>query len=53
MMIRNRQLVVTAALLGAAMTAVAQSADEQSSVNVHGTIRSKYEYQTEEIEGRF
>ncbi len=53
MMIRNRQLVVTAALLGAAMTAAAQSADEQSPVNVHGTIRSKYEYQTEENEGRF
>ena len=52
-MIRNRQLVVTAALLGAAMTAAAQSADEQSPVNVHGTIRSKYEYQTEENEGRF
>ena len=52
-MIRNRQLVVTAALLGAAMTAAAQSADEPTQVNVHGTIRSKYEYQTEENEGRF
>lgn len=27
--------------------------DKSSAVNVHGTIRSKYEYQTQEQEGRF
>ena len=27
--------------------------DKASPVNIHGTIRSKYEYQTEEDEGRF
>lgn len=43
-----------------ALTTHAQSADKDgegveksSPVNIHGTIRSKYEYQTEEGEGRF
>ena len=35
----------------ASATAVAQ--DQSSPVNVHGTIRSKYEYQTGDNEGRF
>ena len=37
----------------ASISSMAQESEQPSPVNVHGTIRSKYEYQTEEGEGRF
>lgn len=40
-------------MLPTMMFAQEQNAKESSPVNIHGTIRSKYEYQTEEKEGRF
>ena len=43
----------TLALCLASISGMAQEAEQPSPVNVHGTIRSKYEYQTEEGEGRF
>ena len=43
-------LITSAAMCLASASAMAQ---EASPVNIHGTIRSKYEYQTEEGEGRF
>ena len=54
-------LLAAALMMTAANAAMAQQTDtpqtdgEQapSPVNIHGTIRSKYEYQTEEGEGRF
>ena len=41
------------ALCLASVSGMAQETEQPSPVNVHGTIRSKYEYQTEEGEGRF
>jgi hypothetical protein len=51
---KKKTLVILFAMLGSVITAGAQDDDEKASpVNIHGTIRSKYEYQTEENEGRF
>lgn len=50
----HRKTVVALALLCTTLNAAAQENEEKASpVNIHGTIRSKYEYQTEENEGRF
>ena len=56
-----RTAITSALLCLAAATASAQQtttaekndADKATPVNIHGTIRSKYEYQTSEGEGRF
>ena len=56
-----RTAITSALLCLAAVTASAQQtatsekndADKTTPVNIHGTIRSKYEYQTSEGEGRF
>ena len=56
-----RTVITSALLCLAAVTASAQQtatsekndADKATPVNIHGTIRSKYEYQTSEGEGRF
>ncbi len=48
----HRTTFLSAVLSLASVCAMAQEA-QPSPVNVHGTIRSKYEYQTEEGEGRF
>lgn len=56
-----RTIFTSALLCLAAATALAQQtttaekndADKATPVNIHGTIRSKYEYQTSEGEGRF
>ena len=56
-----RTAITSALLCLAAVTASAQQtatsekndADKATPVNIHGTIRSKYEYQTSEGEGRF
>ena len=56
-----RTAITSALLCLAAVTASAQQtatsekndADKATPVNIHGTIRSKYEYQTSENEGRF
>ena len=56
-----RTAITSALLCLAAVTASAQQtvtsekndADKAIPVNIHGTIRSKYEYQTSENEGRF
>ena len=56
-----RTAITSALLCLAAVTASAQhtatseknDADKTTPVNIHGTIRSKYEYQTSEGEGRF
>ena len=57
MKLRNTAIISSAMLCMAAGQALAQSstqnADAQSPVNIHGTIRSKYEYQTQDAEGRF
>ena len=45
-----KKLIATSMLWLASTCVMAQ---ETSPVNIHGTIRSKYEYQTEEGEGRF
>ena len=50
----HRKTTVALALLCTTINAAAQENEEKASpVNIHGTIRSKYEYQTEENEGRF
>ena len=56
-----RTAITSALLCLAAVTASAQQTatseksdtDKATPVNIHGTIRSKYEYQTSEGEGRF
>ena len=55
---RNMKFGILFVALGLTLPAWAQSArdeekDADTPVNIHGTIRSKYEYQTEEGEGRF
>ena len=51
---KTKALVALMLMLGTAVTAGAQDDEEKvSPVNIHGTIRSKYEYQTQEDEGRF
>ena len=51
---KTKALVALTVMLGTAVTAGAQDNEEKASpVNIHGTIRSKYEYQTQEDEGRF
>ena len=41
------------AILATANAEAQEKEDKKNIVNIHGTIRSKYEYQTEESEGRF
>ena len=50
---RITALALFCLLAGAAMAQTEEEKDKPSAVNIHGTIRSKYEYQTEEAEGRF
>ena len=47
----KKNLIVAAVMACAAMSAMAQDVDLTPKIG--GTIRSKYEYQTEEGEGRF
>ncbi len=50
----HMKTIAALALLCTTINAAAQQDEEKASpVNIHGTIRSKYEYQTEENEGRF
>ena len=50
---RITALALFCLLAGAAMAQTEEEKDKPSAVNVHGTIRSKYELQTEEGEHRF
>ena len=50
---RITALALFCLLAGTSMAQTEEEKDKPSAVNVHGTIRSKYEYQTEEAEGRF
>lgn len=49
----NKKTMLTALLAAFAVTAFAQDDKVDLTPQVHGTIRGKYEYQTEEGEGRF
>ncbi len=53
--ITSALLCLVAATASAQQTATSEKndADKATPVNIHGTIRSKYEYQTSENEGRF
>ena len=52
----NKKHMIALLALGMALPLAAQEQDDEKvdyRPNIHGTIRSKYEYQTEEGEGRF
>ena len=47
------RLFFIAAMLAIAIAGDAQEKKTEFTPEIHGTVRSKYEYQTEECEGRF